>query len=159
MSEGRPAYHLPLAGALAGLATGDLLLGLNPELLGAFSAARLLLVAAAAGAVVASPLLLLPRARRAQRAFAAWGAGVFAAYGAFVEFQRQALHDFVPAGSRRVLVATATAAFLSAAILGARALRGGPSARTISIPLVLFLLPPFTGRRAPERPSPEASPA
>jgi len=159
MSEGRPAYHLPLAGALLGLAAGDLLLGLNPELLGAFSAARLLLVAAAAGAVVASPLALWPRARRASRAGAALAGGLLAAYGALVEFQRQALHDFVPAGARRVLVATAMAALLSAAILGVRAMRGGPSARTLSIPLVLFLLPPFAGRRAPERPSPEASPA
>ncbi|HEX2798084.1 MAG TPA: hypothetical protein VHQ44_00285, partial [Thermoanaerobaculia bacterium] len=90
MSEGRPAYHLPLAGALAGLAAGDLLLGLNPELLGALLAARLLLAAAAAGAVVASPLALLPRARCASRASAAWGAGLLAAYGVFVEFQRQA---------------------------------------------------------------------
>ena len=159
MSEGRPAYHLPLAGALVGLAAGDLLLGLNPELLGALPAARLLLVVAAAGVVVASPLALLPGARRASRAGAMWGAGLLAAYGVFVEFQRQALHDFVPAGARRVLVATAMAAFLSAAVLAARAMRGGPSAQTLSIPLVLFLLPPFAGRRAPERPSPEASPA
>jgi len=159
MSEGRPAYHLPLAGALLGLAAGDLLLGLNPELLGAFAAARLLLVAAAAGVLVASPLALLPRARRTSRTGAALGGGLLVACGVFVEFQRQALHDFVPAGARRVLVATAIAAFLSAAILGARAVRGSPSARTLSIPFVLFLLPPFAGRRAPERPSPEASPA
>src|ERR1019366_5656876 len=159
MSEGRPAYHLPLAGALAGLAAGDLLLGLNPELQGARPAARLLLVAAVAGAIVGSPLAFLSRARRTPRAGAALGAGLLAAYGVFVEFQRQALHDFVPAGARRVLVATAMAAFLSAAILGVRAVRGGPSVQTLWLPLLLFLLPPFVGRRAPERPSPEASPA
>src|ERR1039457_6454055 len=100
MSEGRPAYHLPLAGALAGLAAGDLLLGLNPELQGALPAARLLLVAAVAGAIVASPLAFLSRAPRTPRAGAALGAGLLAAYGVFVEFQRQALHDFVPPGGR-----------------------------------------------------------
>jgi hypothetical protein len=159
MSEGRPAYHIPLAGALVGLAAGDLLLGLNPELLGALSTARLLLVSAAAGVVFFSPLLLLSRARRASRAGAAWSAGLFAAYGVFVEFQREALHDYVPGGARRVLVATALAAFLSAAILAARAVRGGPSAETLSVLIGLFLLPPFVGRRAPERPSPAAFPA
>ncbi len=62
----------------------------------------------------------------------------------------------MPAGARRVLVATAMAALLSAALLAARALRGGPSAGTLAIPLVLFLLAPLAGRRAPERPSPGA---
>jgi hypothetical protein len=159
MSEGRPAYHLPLAGALAGFATGDLLLGLNPERTNALAAARLLLVTATAGAVILSPLLLLPRARHPSRSGAAWSAGLLAAYGVFVEFQRQALRDFVPAGARRVLVVAATAAFFSAAILAARALRGGLSARALSIPLVLFLLPPFAFGRAPERRSPEAAAA
>src|SRR5512143_1088768 len=159
MSEGRPAYHIPLAGALVGLAAGDLLLGLNPELLGALSTARLLLVSAAAGVVFFSPLLLFSRARRASRAGAAWSAGLFAAYGVFVEFQREALHDYVPGGARRVLVATALAAFLSAAILAARAVRGGPSAEPLSVLIGLFLLPPFVVRRARERPSPAASPA
>ena len=116
-------------------------------------------MAAAAGGVAASPFALLPPARRASRAGAAWTAGLFAAYGVFVEFEREALHDFVPAGIRRVLVATAMAAFFSAAVLAARAMRGGPSAQTLSIPLVLFLLPPFAGRRAPEHRSSEASPA
>ncbi len=152
-------YHLPLAGALAGLAAGDLLLGLNPDLLRALAAARLLLVAAASGAVLASPLALLPRARHASRSGAAWTAALLAAFGVFVEFQRRALHDFVPAGARRVLVATAMAALLSAAVLAARARSGGLSARTLSIPLALFLLAPLAGRRAPERPSPGASPA
>ena len=160
MSEGRPAYHLPLGGALFGLAAGDLLLGLNPDLLRFLPAARLLSVAAAAGAFLAAPLALLPGARRgASRAGAAWGAALLAAFGVFVEFQRQALHDFVPWGARRVLVATALAAFLSAAVLAARALRGGPNAGTLSIPIALFLLAPALGRRAPERPVPGAATA
>ena len=156
MSEGRPAYHLPLGGALFGLAAGDLLLGLNPELLPFLRAARVLSVAAAAGSLLATPLFSLPRARRPSRASAAWSAALLAAFGAFVEFQRQALHDFVPSGARRILVATALAAFLSAAVLAARALRGGLNAGTLSIPIALFLLVPALGRRAPERPSPGA---
>ena len=129
-SEGRPAYHLPPAGVLAGLAAGDLLLGLNPELLRADLAARLLLVAGAAGAAVASLFALVLRGRRASRAGAALlGAGLLAAFGVFVEFQREALYDFVPAGARRVLVATSVAAFLSAVVFGARAVRGGLSRR------------------------------
>ena len=157
MSEGRPAYHLPLGGALFGLAAGDLLLGLNSELLRFLPAARLLLVAAASGALLTSPLALRTRRPRASRAGAAWGAALFAVFGVFVEFQRQALHDFVPAGAGRVLVATALAAFLSAAVLAARALRGGPNVGTLSIPIALFLLAPATGRRALERPSPGAT--
>ncbi|MEO8585361.1 MAG: alkaline phosphatase family protein [Acidobacteriota bacterium] len=153
MSEGRPAYHLPLVGAVFGLASGDLLLGLNPELLRFLPAARVLLVAAASGAILASPLVLMSRARRPSRASAAWSAGLLAAFGVFVEFQRKALHDFVPSGVRRVLVATALAAFFSAAVLAARALRGGPNAGTLSIPIALFLLAPAAGRRVPERPA------
>ena len=159
MSEGRPAYHLPLAGALAGLAAGDLLLGLNPELLRVLPAARLLFVTAMSGAVLVLPLTLLPRARQASRAGAAWSAVLLASYGVVVEFQRQALYDFVPSGARRVLVATTIAAFLSAAVLAARVRRGGLSAGTLAIPIILFLLAPLVGRRAPDRPSPGASPA
>ena len=158
MSEGRPAYHLPLAGALAGLAAGDLLLGLNPELSDALSAARLLLVAASSGACLALPVLLLPRARRASRTGTAWSACALAVFGLFVEFQRQALHEFVPAGGRRVLVATAVAAFLSAGALAAGAGSGGGTVRALSIPIVLFLLPPLAFRHAPERRSEVAPP-
>ena len=159
MSEGRPAYHLPLGGALFGLAAGDLLLGLNPDLLRLGTAARLLFVAAASGTLLASPFFLVSGARRRSRAGAAWIAALFAGFGVFVEFQRQALHDFVPAGARRVLVATALAAFLSAALLAARARRGGPNAGALSIPIALFLLAPAAGRRVPERPSAGATTA
>ena len=159
MSEGRPAYHLPLGGALFGLAAGDLLLGLNPELLRFLPAARLLSAAAVSGALLASPFAFLARAHRPARADAAWGAVMLAAFGVFVEFERQALHDFVPSGARRVLVATALAAFLSAAALAARALRGGLNAGIFSIPIALFLIAPALGRRAPERPSPGATTA
>ena len=157
MSEGRPAYHLPLAGALVGLAAGDLLLGLNPELLRAPSGGAPPLVAAAAGAARSLCRSFSCRARGdASRAGAVWSAGLLAAFGAFVEFQREALHDFVPSGARRVLVATAVAAFLSAAVLAARAMRGGPPpGRSRSRSRSSSSCPP-SSRRAPERPSPGA---
>ena len=159
MSEGRPSYHLPLSGALFGLAGADLLLGLNPDLLRFFPAARLLLVAAAVGAAASSLLFLVPRARRPSRAVAAGVAALLAGFGVFAEFQRQALHDFVPSGARRVLVATALSAFLSSAVLAARAVTGGLDAGTLCLPIALFLFAPAAGRRAPDRPSPGATPA
>jgi hypothetical protein len=51
----------PIVGACAGLAVGDLLLGLNPERLGFLSIVRLLGGCAAAGALVAAPFALLRR--------------------------------------------------------------------------------------------------
>ncbi len=156
MSEGRAAYHLPLAGALFGLAAGDLLLGLNPGLLRFLSAVRLQLVGAVSGALLLATFAVFPGVRRPSRTAAALASALLALGGVFVEYQRQALHDFVPSGGRRVLVATALAAFLSSAVLAARALRGGPNVGTLSIPIVLFLLAPLPGRRSPERPAPGA---
>jgi hypothetical protein len=153
MSEGRRAFHLPLAGAVAGVAVGDLLLGLNPRLFGPLPAARLVLVSAATFAAAASPLSFLRRARPPARGSAALGAVLLVAFGVFVEFQRRALHDFVPSGARRVLVATAMAAFVSAAVLSARALQGGASPGVLCAVLLAFLAAPFAGRRAPERPA------
>ena len=144
----------PLAvGLMAGLALGDLLLGLNPDLLAVHAATRLLLVCAAAGLVVSSPFVLL-RPSEGRLRIAGWLllAVVTALFSLFVESQRTLYYGFLGNGARRVLVATTVVSLLASALAIARtrvASDCGP--RFLAVGVALFVLPPFFGRRLPER--------
>ncbi|HEY3348261.1 MAG TPA: alkaline phosphatase family protein [Thermoanaerobaculia bacterium] len=149
MDERRRALPFVLAGALAGVAAADVLIGLNPDLLAPASALRVLAVLGAIGAALAAPLAWL-RKRPATRASTLLLALLLGLAAAGVEVQRRATHDFVPGGGRRVLVAAALALAAGAFLLVFAAGRGAP-ARPVAAVLVLLLLAPLAGRRAPER--------
>ena len=138
-----------LAGALAGVAAADVLIGLNPDLLAPAPALRALAVLGAVGAALGAPLAWL-RKRPATRASTLLLALLLGLVAAGVEVQRRATHDFVPGGGRRVLVAAALALAGGAFLLVFAAGRGAP-ARPVAAVLVLLLLAPLAGRRAPER--------
>lgn len=159
MDERRRALPFVLAGALAGAAAADVLIGLNPDLLAAGAALRALAVLGTFGAVLGAPFAWLLR-RPATRASTVLLALLLALAAAGVEAQRRAALDFVPGGTRRVLVAAALALAAGALLLAASARRGAPSGPVAAV-LVLLLLAPLAGRRAPERPalaSPEPLP-
>jgi len=149
MDERRRALPFVLAGALAGAAAADVLLGLNPDLLAPASALRSLAVLGAIGAALGAPLAGL-RKRPATRASTLLLALLLGLAAAGVEVQRRAMHDFVPGGGRRVLVAASLALTGGAFLLVFAAGRGSP-ARPVGAVLVLLLLAPLAGRRAPER--------
>jgi hypothetical protein len=159
MDERRRALPFVLAGALAGAAAADVLIGLNPDLLAPLAALRALAVLAALGAAVFSPLALL-RKRPATGAATALLGLLLALAAALVEVQREATYAFVPSGGRRVLVAATLALAAGAVILVLTAWRHAP-AGPLAVVLVLLLLAPLAGRRAPGRPalaSPEPPP-
>ncbi len=154
MSEPSRPFHPLLAGAAAGVAWADLLLGLNPHLLSPVRVAVLAGLCAAAGAVVASPFVLLRRRGvtpgRPGMLLFALAAGLFAL---FSEAQRLIFYAFVAGDARRVLGATAVVAALWAAAALVRAFRAArPLAPAAPAPLaflLLFLVVPALGRRAP----------
>lgn len=159
MDERRRALPFVLAGALAGALAADVLLGLNPDLLAPFPALRALAVLGTFGAALASPLAWL-RKRPATRAATVLLALLLGLAAAGVEFQRRATYAYVPAGGRRVLVATELALGVGALLLLLTARHDAP-ARPVAALLVTLLLVPLTGRRASGRPalaSPEPLP-
>jgi hypothetical protein len=149
MDERRRALPFVLAGALAGVAAADVLIGLNPDLLAPAPALRALAVLGALGAAFFAPLALL-RKRPATRASTLLLSLLLGLAAAGVEVQRRAMHEFVPGGGRRVLVAAALA-LAAGAFLLVLAAGGGSPARPVAGVLVLLLLAPLAGRRAPER--------
>ena len=155
MDERRRALPFVLAGALAGVAAADVLIGLNPDLLAPLPSLRALAVLGAAGAALASPLALL-RKRPATRASTLLLALLLGLASAAVEVQRRETLDFVPGGGRRVLVAVSLSLGAGAFLLVLAAGRGAPSVPIAAV-LVLAVLAPLAGRRAPER-TPLASP-
>jgi hypothetical protein len=159
MDERRRALPFVLAGALAGAAAADVLIGLNPDLLVPHAALRALAVLATVGAVLGAPFARVLR-RPATRASTLL-LGVLLGLGAAgVEMQRRAALDFVPAGTRRVLVVAAIALAGGALLLLVTAKRARPSVPVGAV-LAVLLLAPLAGRRAPERPaltSPQAQP-
>ena len=112
MSERARAFHPLLAGAACGAAWADLLIGLNPPLLGYKPAVRMLAYGALVGLAVAVPVAVLRR-RRTGPSRAGWTllAVLFALFTAYLAHQRALFFDFVPASGRWVLV---SAAFVSA---------------------------------------------
>ena len=155
MDERRRAYPFVLAGALAGVAAADVLVGLNPDLLAPLPVLRAVAVLGALGAALCAPLAVLRR-RRATRGSTALLAILLALASGFVEVQRRATLDYVPAGGRRVLVTTALALAAGALLLVLTAERRAPSG-PVAVVLVLLLAAPLAGRRARER-APLASP-
>jgi hypothetical protein len=141
-----------LFGVIAGVAAGDLVLGLNPQLFAPLAAGRLLLVFALAGGLLATPLLLAPgRASRASSLRQSLLALLCVSYGLFVEGQRTLHYGLLRNGARRVLVATSIVSAVVAILCLCRARwRGVPAQPFVGAALVLFLLPPLFARRAPE---------
>ena len=159
MDERRRALPFVLAGALAGVAAADVLIGMNPDLLAPLPALRALGVLGTLGAAVLSPLAWL-RKRPATGAATALLGLFLGLAAAGVESQREATYAFVPAGGRRVLVAVTLALASGAILLVLAAWRRAPAAPVAAV-LVLLLLAPLAGRRAPGRPalaSPEPLP-
>ncbi|HTS03481.1 MAG TPA: alkaline phosphatase family protein, partial [Thermoanaerobaculia bacterium] len=152
MDERRRALPFVLAGALAGAAAADLLIGLNPDLLAPLAALRALTVLSAFGAVLGAPLAWLSR-RPATRGATLILAVLLGLGAAFVETQRRLALDFVPAGTRRVLVAAALVLAVGAALLGAAASARRAPAGPLAAVLALLLLAPLAGRRAAGRPA------
>ncbi len=144
-----------LAGAIAGAGAADLLIGLNPDLLTPAASLRALAVLAAAGAALAAPLALLER-RPATTVATRLLAVLLALAALGVEAQRRLLHDFVPGGSRRVLVAASLALLFGAVLLAATASRGAP-ARPLAAVLLVLAVAPLAGRRAAARLAPPSS--
>ena len=142
-----------LIGAAAGLAAGDLLLGLNPSSLEPVRAARLLAGLGLAGLLLAALTAWGP-ARVAGRWAWLLAALAAAGFGLVVESQRELNYLFIGNGTRRLLVAASAVAFVLAALcLAALFRRPGPgAARGIAAAAaILFGLVPLVGRRAPER--------
>ncbi len=154
MSEPPRHLHNFLVGAAAGLAAGDLLLGLNPALLEPALAARLL-----GGLGLLGLLLFGPAAVRrseevpGRRGWLLSGAAALA-FGLFVESQRELNYLFIGNGTRRLLVAASAVSFaLSFVCLVAALLRPGPrAARAVAAAgAILFGMVPLVGRQAVER--------
>jgi hypothetical protein len=154
MSDTPRHLHTFLIGAAAGLAAGDLLLGLNPALLEPLGAARLLGGLGALGLLAAGLAAIRKSARPPGRAGWIVSGAAAAAFGVLVESQRELNYLFIGNGTRRLLVATSAVSFVLAGVclLGAflrsghRAAVGGAMAAAL-----LFGLVPLAGRRAPER--------
>ena len=155
MSERAGRFHPLLAGAIGGLAFGDLLLGLNLQALGTIAALRLLLCGTLAGAAMGIPLAFV-RPRRDRPTRAAWVllALLAAAFALFVESQRVAFYSFLGNGARRVLVATLLSLSLAAVVALVQAFvlpLPSVSLRSLLALFVLFALVPLAGRPVPER--------
>jgi hypothetical protein len=151
MDERRRALPFVLAGALGGAATADLLIGLNPDLIGPLPALRALAVLSGFGAALGAPFAWLLK-RPATSASTRLLAVLLGIGAASVEWQRRMFHDFTPAGARRVLVATALALAAGAVVLLATARRGAPSG-PVAVVLAFLWAAPLAGQRAPERPA------
>ncbi len=161
MSEAFPRSHPALLGAIAGVAFGNVLLALNPDLLAPLPALRLLSGCGLLGALLFAPSGLLVKEPGAPSP-GFWGAAalVFLLLGVFAEAQRQGHYLFLGNGTRRLLVGVSLAAAVSAlaALAAARARpRGRVAAACLLGPLALFSVVPFLGRRGPER-APLAAP-
>ena len=151
MSERPRRFHPLVVGASAGLAIGDLLVGLNPDALGLLASARLLAGGAALGALVSSPLALVPPRRPAARIGFLVLAAAAALLALFVESEREIYYLFLRNGTRRVLVVTTLVlAGAAAAALLAVALRPRPrtASRALAAVCVALVVPPLFGRRA-----------
>ncbi|HQR44750.1 MAG TPA: alkaline phosphatase family protein [Thermoanaerobaculia bacterium] len=164
MSERDGPFHPLLAGAAAGAAWADLLLGLNPHLLSPGRGLVLAGLGTAAGAVLASPWLLPGRREgrpgRAGAVVFGLAAGLLAL---FAEAQRLIHLAFVQGHARRVLGGTAVVAGVWAAAALANALRSR-ARRTSAAPypalfLGLFLLVPVLCGRSRPAAAPATPPA
>jgi hypothetical protein len=115
MSERARAFHPLLAGAICGAAWADVLIGLNPPLLGYKPAVRMLVYVVLLGAAAAVPIAFLRRSAPGPSR-AGWFllAALLALQAAFAAYQRGLFFDFVPASGRWVLVASALVSSLGA---------------------------------------------
>ena len=161
MSEAFRRSHPALLGAIAGVAVGNVLLALNPNLLSPLPVLRLLGGCGLLGGLLLAPFGLLVKEPGAPSG-GFWGAAalLFVLLGAFAEGQRQAYYFFLGNGTRRILVGVVLAGAASfLAVLFA--IRARPRERVAGAfllwPLVLFCAVPLLGQRGPDR-SPLAAP-
>jgi hypothetical protein len=162
MSERARAFHPLLAGAVCGAAWADVLIGLNPPLLGYKPAIRMLVYVALLGAAAAVPLAFLRR-RATGPSRPGWAllAVLFALLTAFAVYQRGLTYDFVPASGRWVLVAASLVGGLGALVATALAWRP-PRAESVRVGALLALgglfgAVPIVAHRRPA-PAPLATP-
>ena len=154
MSETPRHLHNFLVGAAAGLAAGDLLLGLNPALLEPGRAALLLGGLGLLGSLLLGVAGLLGSGWAAGRIGWLLSSIAAGAFGVIAESQRELNYLFIGNGTRRLLVSASAVSFLlAAACLAAAFLRPGPrAARTLAAAAVLLYgMVPFVGRQAAER--------
>ncbi len=161
MSEALRRSHPALLGAIAGVAVGNVLLALNPNLLSPLPVLRLLGGCALLGGLLLAPFGLLVKEPGAPSG-GFWGAAalLFVLLGAFAEGQRQAYYSFLGNGTRRILVGVVLAGAASFLVVLC-AIRTRPRERVAAAfllgPLALFCAVPLLGQRGPER-SPLAAP-
>jgi len=162
MSERARAFHPLLAGAVCGAAWANVLIGLNPPLLGYKPAVRMLVYVALLGAAAALPLAFLRR-RATGPSRPGWAllAVLFVLYTLFAAYQRALYYDFVPASGRWVLVAAAFVGGLGALVAAALAWRP-PRAESVRVGALLALgglfgAVPIVAHRRPA-PTPLATP-
>lgn len=155
MSEALRRSHPALLGAVVGVGAGNVLLALNPHLLGPLPALRLLAVCGLTGLLVLAPFGLLVREPGAPSAgFWAFSALVLVLLAAFAETQRKLYYDFLGNGTRRLLVGVALVGVASAAavLLAARARpRSRRASAFLLFPTAFLAAVPLLGRHGPER--------
>jgi len=155
MSEALRRSHPALLGAIAGLAVGNVLLGLNPQLLAPLPVLRLLSACGLTGGLLLAPFgLLVKEPGRPSAGF--WGITGFALLllVGLAEAERRLLFDYLGNGTRRLLVGVVLAGGVSAlaAVLAARRRPSGRrAAAVLALPLLLLAAVPLLGRRGPER--------
>lgn len=161
MSEALRRSHPALLGAIAGVAFGNVLLALNPQLLAPVPVLRLLAGCGLAGALVLVPFgFFVKEPGVPSPGF--WGASalLLLLLVAFAEEQRRIHYLFLGNDTRRILVGVSIAGAVSALAL-LFAVRARPRGRTATAlllcPVALLSAVPFLGRRSPER-GPLASP-
>ncbi|HEV8267300.1 MAG TPA: alkaline phosphatase family protein [Thermoanaerobaculia bacterium] len=155
-SERRRRVFVPLLGASFGLAAGDVLLGLNPHLMGPLSAARLLMPCALFGGALGA------LAGAAKRPATRRGLLTLVFFGSLLvvliaETERQVWYAFLPNGARRIFVVTCVAAGSTAFSAVLARWRGSDESWPVAVAFVAFLLAPAAGRRLRDR-DPLASP-
>ncbi len=161
MSEALRRSHPALLGAIAGVAFGNVLLALNPQLLAPVPVLRLLAGCGLAGALVLVPFgFFVKEPGSPSPGF--WGASalLLLLLAAFAEEQRRIHYLFLGNDTRRILVGVSIAGAVSALALlfAARARPRGRTATALLLcPVALLSAVPFLGRRSPER-GPLASP-
>ena len=163
MSEALRRSHPALLGATVGVALGDVLLALNPHLLGPAPVVRLLSGCALLGALLLAPLGFFVKEPGVPSPGFWWGtAFLFLLLAAFSEEQRLSYYDFLGNGTRRLLVGVSLAGVLLALgplLAALKRPRGRAAATPFLAALALFSAVPLLARRGPDRATLAAPPA
>ncbi len=155
MSEAHRRSHPALLGAIAGVAFGNVLLGLNADLLSPLAVLRLLAGCGLLGLLLLAPFgLLVKEPGLPSRGFWGFAALVVLLLGAFAEAQRRAWFAYLGNGTRRILVGVVLAALVTLLVLLVAARRrpaGRAAAGFLLSAVALQAAVPVLGQRGRER--------